>query len=153
MAEYAEVGVCQAPRLAQLIVLFLQSPMHQKKKAVLFALIGTVVVLNLFVAGLFGYALNASKMRKEQEVRTTVENLALLLDQSVTGHIREINLSLTQIQAELEQDLREGRFGHKPERVAMLSSHENWLSQVAEIRVTDARGRCCSAMASRRPSM
>ena len=114
--------------------------MHQKKKAVLFALIGTVVVLNLFVAGLFGYALNASKMRKEQEVRTTVENLALLLDQSVTGHIREINLSLTQIQAELEQDLREGRFGHKPERVAMLSSHENWLSQVAEIRVTDARG-------------
>jgi len=47
--------------------------MHQKKKAVLFALIGTVVVLNLFVAGLFSYALSASKERKEQEVRTTVE--------------------------------------------------------------------------------
>jgi len=103
--------------------------MHQKKKAVLFALIGTVVVLNLFVAGLFSYALSASKERKEQEVRTTVENLALLLDQTVTGQAREINLSLTQIQAELEQDLRQGNFGRNAERVAMLSSHENWLSK------------------------
>ena len=32
-----------------------------------------------FVAGLLAYALSAAKERKEEEVRTTVENMALLL--------------------------------------------------------------------------
>ena len=56
--------------------------MHHNKKTVVLALIATVLALNVFVAGLLAYALSAAKERKEQEVRTTVENMALLLDRA-----------------------------------------------------------------------
>ena len=72
--------------------------MHHNKKTVVLALIATVLALNVFVAGLLAYALSAAKERKEQEVRTTVENMALLLDQSVAASVREIELLLREVQ-------------------------------------------------------
>lgn len=43
-------------------------------------LIVGVLALNLFMAGLLAFMLDTSKARKEAEVRTTVANLALLLE-------------------------------------------------------------------------
>lgn len=111
------------------------------RKAVLGTLVATVVALNLFVSGLLLYALDASKDRKEHEVRTTVENLALLLDQSVTGSVREIDLSLREIQAQLEHELTSDRLSDTTRYATVVASHENWLMDAAEIRITDARGR------------
>lgn len=114
--------------------------MQQNKKTVLLALIATVLALNLFIFGLLAYALDAAKDRKEEEVRTTVENLVLLLDQSVTASIREIDLSLREIQVHLERSLRHSATLDRAETGELIGFHQTWLSQIAEIRVTDATG-------------
>ncbi|HRP24480.1 MAG TPA: EAL domain-containing protein [Thauera sp.] len=114
--------------------------MHQNKKTVFLALIATVLGLNAFIGGLLAYALSAAKERKEQEVRTTVENMALLLDQSVTASVREIELLLRELQVHLEHELREGRPLVGGAMSDLIAEHGGWLSQPAEIRVTDASG-------------
>jgi diguanylate cyclase (GGDEF)-like protein/PAS domain S-box-containing protein len=114
--------------------------MHHNKKSVVLALIFTVLALNIFVASLLAYALSAAKERKEQEVRTTVENMALLLDQSVTASVREIELLLRELQIHLEHELRHGQPLDGGAMNGLIAAHEDWLSQPAEIRVTDASG-------------
>ena len=103
-------------------------------------LVATVVLLNVFMAALLAYTLDKSREREEAEVRKTVENLALLLDRSVTGLASEIDISLQGVQAYLERKLAGGRGQDAGELNALLASRENWLAQVAEIRVTDASG-------------
>ena len=103
-------------------------------------LVATVVLLNVFMAALLAYTLDKSRERKEAEVRKTVENLALLLDRSVTGLASEIDISLQGVQAYLERELAGGRGQDAAELNALLQSRENWLAQIAEIRVTDASG-------------
>jgi diguanylate cyclase (GGDEF)-like protein/PAS domain S-box-containing protein len=114
--------------------------MHQNKKTVLVALIATVMALNAFVAGLLAYALAEAKARKEQEVRTTVENMALLLDQSVSASVREIELLLREVQLHLERELHQRQPLDRGEMISLIAAHQAWLSQTAEIRVTDAAG-------------
>ena len=114
--------------------------MHQNKKTVFLALILTVLALNGFIGGLLAYALSAAKERKEQEVRTTVENMALLLDQSVSASVREIELLLREVQAHLERELRQGRSLDRGEMNGLIAEHQAWLSQTAEVRVTDESG-------------
>ncbi|MFU2488823.1 EAL domain-containing protein [Thauera sp. WH-1] len=115
--------------------------MHQNKKTVFLALIATVLALNAFTGGLLAYALSAAKERKEQEVRTTVENMALLLDQSVSASAREIELLLREVQAHLERELRQGWSLDRGEVNGLIAEHQSWLSQSVEIRVTDASGK------------
>ena len=114
--------------------------MHQHKKTVSLALIAAVVVLNLFIAGLLAYTLAAAKARKEQEVRTTVENLALLLDQNITASAREIDLALWTIQSELERELRSGIAPQTQETAALIAAYQSRLAVTAQIRVADAEG-------------
>ncbi|HAF55998.1 MAG TPA: GGDEF domain-containing protein [Thauera sp.] len=114
--------------------------MHQNKKTVFLVLIATVLALNVFIGGLLAYAMSAAKERKEQEVRTTVENMALLLDQSVSASVREIELLLREVQTHLERDLRQGLALGRGEMNALIAQHQAWLSHRAEIRVTDADG-------------
>ncbi len=114
--------------------------MHQNKKTIALALIATVLALNVFVAGLLAYALSAAKERKEQEVRSTVENMALLLDQSVTASVREIDLLLREVQINLERELRRGQPLDRDAMNTLIAMHQDWLSQPTEIRVTDASG-------------
>ena len=115
--------------------------MQQRKKTIFLALVATVVALNLFIVGVFTVALGEAKARKEAEVRTTVENLALLLDQSVSSSVRGIDQSLREIQLQLERTLRQQVPLTDPDTVALLAFHESWLSQIAELRVSDAQGR------------
>ena len=80
--------------------------MQHDSRKILGGLIATVLALNLFIAGLLGYAMLEAKSRNEHEVRTTVENLALLLDQSVRSSVREIDLMLRGVQLRDERELR-----------------------------------------------
>ena len=114
--------------------------MQQRKKTIFLALVATVVALNLFIVGLFTVALGEAKLRKEAEVRTTVDNLALLLDQSVSSSIRGIDQSLREVQLHLERTLRNQAPLDEPETVAHVTFHENWLAQIAELRVSDEQG-------------
>jgi diguanylate cyclase (GGDEF)-like protein/PAS domain S-box-containing protein len=114
--------------------------MQHNRKRVFRALIAAVLALNLFIAGLLAYALLEAKARKEQEVRTTVENLALLLDHSVSSSVREIDLLLREVQVHLERELRDKGRIEREDLNPVIALHQDWLSQTAEIRVTDAGG-------------
>ena len=114
--------------------------MQHGTKPLRFILIGAVLAVNIFLVVLLTYTLQESKARKELEVRTTVQNLALLLDQSVAASAREIDLSLRGIADYLERDLRTRERCDERDINALLTSHQAWISQLAEIRITDASG-------------
>ena len=114
--------------------------MQQRRKTIFLALVATVVALNLFLVGLLTVALGEAKLRKEAEVRTTVDNLARLLDQSVSSSIRGIDQSLREVQLHLERSLRDRTPLDDAEVVAQVSFHESWLAQIAELRVSDEQG-------------
>ncbi|PRB78997.1 EAL domain-containing protein [Pseudomonas sp. MYb185] len=114
--------------------------MQQNLKSVASMLLVTVVTLNLFMIALLAYTLHASYKREIEEVRTNVTNLALLMDQSVSGAATEIGLVVQEIQSYLETELRNGELQEDTVN-ALLVSRESWISDIAIIRVTDARGR------------
>jgi diguanylate cyclase (GGDEF)-like protein/PAS domain S-box-containing protein len=115
--------------------------MQQKRKTIFLTLVVSVVALNLFIVALVAMALTESRTRKEAEVRTTLENLALLLDQSISSSVRGVDHSLRDISQHLERGLQ----SHGPlldaDASKLLAFHENWLAQTAELRVVDAQGR------------
>ncbi len=116
--------------------------MQDQVKRLRVLLVVAVLILNLFMIGLLAYAVSTAKDRKVAEVRTNVENLALLLDQSVTAAAHDIDLSLGEIERNLERELQSSSGLHAnivPSKLPSLS--ENWVSQLAEIRITDATGK------------
>lgn len=114
--------------------------MYRNKHSVLPALITTIVVLNMLVGAVLLYTLGESKQRKEAEVRAMVENLSLLLDQSITSSVREINLSLQLIGDQLERELRSGARLEVERTMAAISQQQGRIAEIAELRVTDEHG-------------
>ena len=103
-------------------------------------LIAAVVAVNIFVFTLLGFALREAKDRAELEVRTAVQNLALLLDQSVAASAREIDLSLREVADEMERNIRLQGKSDSRDVNTLLTSRQDWISNLAEIRITDATG-------------
>lgn len=114
--------------------------MQHNSRKILGVLIATVLALNAFIAGLLGYAMLEAKARKEREVRTTVENLALLLDQSVGSSVREIDLLLRGAQNRIERALRDKGRLERDDFDSVIDVHRDGLSQTAQVRVSDATG-------------
>lgn len=114
--------------------------MRHNMKSLSSMLLGTVVILNLFMVALLAYTLDASYKRKIAEVRTNVTNLALLMEHSVTGAAREISLVVQEIQYYLDSELRSGAELQAAEVNDLLNDREHWVGSIAELRVTDARG-------------
>ena len=99
--------------------------MQQRRKTIFLPLVVSVVALNLFIVALVAMALTESRTRKEAEVRTTLENLALLLDQSISSSVRGVDHSLRDISQHLERGLQ----SHGPlldaDASKLLAFHEN----------------------------
>ena len=111
--------------------------MPQNLKSVALMLLGITLALNLFLAALLAVTLNAGYERKIAEVQTRVTNLALLMDQSVTGTAREAGLVLKAVQSHLEIMLNNGeRLDNVPLDALMTSS----IGDIADVLVTDAQG-------------
>lgn len=103
-------------------------------------LITAVLVVNVFVMALLAYMLSEAKQQQEREVRTTIENLVLLLDHNVTESVSKIDLSLRELVDQLERELRlHGRLGDS-EVNALLTDRRAWLANLTDFRVTDASG-------------
>jgi PAS domain S-box-containing protein len=118
--------------------------MLQAKKSVRLTLISIMLIANCFVIGLLTYALDAAKKQQEREVRTSIENLALLLDQNITTFASKIDLSLTEIADHLEQDMsRQDTSDTKQTSAqinAMLAMRRDWLAGLVDLRATDSSG-------------
>ena len=59
--------------------------------------------MNIFMISLLVYTLHTSREREEAEARTSVENLASLLEKSVSSSTQEIDLSLYTLQTYIEK--------------------------------------------------
>jgi len=114
--------------------------MHKAWKFHRLVLIATVLAVNLFVAALLAYTLNEARAQIERDVAKNVENLSMLLDQSITGSVGRIDLSLRGIGDRLQRDLRVAGRLDGAEVEALLANHRAWLSDLAQLRVTDAAG-------------
>ena len=114
--------------------------MPNSEKSVGLFLTMIALVVNVFVIGLLTYTLLEAKHHQERQVRTTIENLALLLDHSVTESVGKIDLSLRELADELQRELRlRGRID-TGEVNDILANRRSWIAGLADIRVTDAFG-------------
>ena len=122
--------------------------MPQNLKSVASMLLIATVTLNLFMATLLAVTLKAGYERKIAEVRTTVTNLALLMDQSVTGAAREAGLVLKKVQSHLEMVLNNG--GNLDE-VPLTTLITSGIGDIAGVQVTDAQGNVRLGAATAQP--
>ncbi|GGJ07775.1 bifunctional diguanylate cyclase/phosphodiesterase [Halopseudomonas pertucinogena] len=114
--------------------------MRHNLKSITFMLLVTVLALNLFMVTLLTYTLHASYKRKIAEVRTNVANIALMMEQSITGTAREVDLVLQEIQYFLNRELAERGTVRRSEMDELIKARQGWVSHVARIRVSDATG-------------
>lgn len=109
-------------------------------KSIRSALVAIVLLVNCFAFVVLTYELREAKLQKEREVGTAMENVALLLDQTIAASADRIDLALRDISEELTTDLqRHGRLDGR-EVNDVLASWQQRLSPVIGIRVTDASG-------------
>ena len=105
-----------------------------------YRVIAAVVGINIVVAGIVGFTLMRSKAQKEQEVRSSVENVVQLLDQGLTASTEKIDLCLRDAVSELERKLHAGPRLDEAEVRSILDEHKTWVSGIADFRVTDDSG-------------
>lgn len=115
--------------------------MRHNLKSLASMLLVAVLALNLSMGALVAYSLNVSYQRQIADVRTSVGNLALLMDHSVTGAAREISLVVQEIQYYLNRTLEAGETLEQSDLYQLIQSRESWIDNVARIRITDAEGR------------
>ncbi len=86
------------------------------------------------------YSLLEGKQRYEEKARSTTQNLARMLDQSVSASAAKIDLTLLSVADELERQLRENAHLDMPRSNAFLRTHQQRLAEVSRLLVTDATG-------------
>jgi hypothetical protein len=95
---------------------------------------------NLLVLGISLWALSASLQRYREEAGVTARNLAVILEQNLSGHIRLIDLTLLQLLD--EANLSGSATPPSPQRLAqVLEHHQAQLPLLRALKVTDASGR------------
>ena len=105
-------------------------------------LIGTVLIVNTFAIALLAQELIQARESQEQETRTTINNLALLLDHHVTESVGKVDMSLREMTRGLERELRlNGRLGDNAVK-ELLNDPQAGLATFTDFlfHVTDASG-------------
>jgi signal transduction histidine kinase len=99
-----------------------------------------VLLLNGSLMLWAGYSIFDSKQVYEEKARSATQNLARLLDQSVSASVSKIDLTLLSAVDELEQQLRER--GHLDAWISntFLLTHQKRLAELSSLRVADATG-------------
>ena len=116
-------------------------PLLRPTRSLGLALTLSVLVFNLFVLLLLASNLYRNHRQAELEARVSTQNLALLVDQSLSEMTKKIDLSLLGIVAELERSLRQtGPQTAADSQEVMLAQRSHWIGDIAEFRVTDASG-------------
>jgi len=92
-----------------------------------FILIITVLVMNIIVNSMQGFGLYSDKIEKEKEVRTTLENMAALLDKNISGEIGKVDLLLREISQNLEAELQQNVQLDETRVNRMLEERNSWV--------------------------
>ena len=105
-----------------------------------FILILTVLVMNIIVISMQGLGVYSDKIEKEKEVRSSLENMAALLDKNISGEIGKVDLLLREISQNLEAELQQNGQLDETRVNRMLEERNSWGEQDVEFRVTDSSG-------------
>ena len=100
-------------------------------------MVATVLGVTTFVAILLTYTLIKAKQQHEREVRTTIENVAKLLDQNISDYAKMIDLGLQDIADHLEHDVAQQS---REDINRLLADRTQRLSVAVDFRVTDETG-------------
>ena len=111
---------------------------RNKRQSRLLMLVLGLVSLSCIL--LLVYSLNTTKSYKEQEVRLEIENLAALLDQSISYAVQKIDLVLLDLTDERERALRLNAGNDVQKINAVITLRKSWLAIGGEFRITDASG-------------
>ncbi|WP_425919480.1 bifunctional diguanylate cyclase/phosphodiesterase [Acinetobacter sp. TSRC1-2] len=114
--------------------------MLKKNNSIFILLVLTAVIMNICMISLLAYTLHISREHKEAEVRTSVENLTLLLEKSVSSSSKEIDLSLHTLQTYVEKELREEKQINDKKLNILIQKQKDWISFVTRIHITDVNG-------------
>jgi hemerythrin-like metal-binding protein/PAS domain S-box-containing protein len=102
-------------------------------------LLAAVVFLNAIALISGVWILNESKRQHEQQAEVTTQNLVQDLDQSISGTVRTVDVTLRFVADELERALAQRRIDDQVID-AFVETARRRLPEVTAIRVTDAQG-------------
>src|SRR5664279_195895 len=102
-------------------------------------LVTTLVGANLLVFVLAFFSIERSKALYEEQAQTLTQNVVRSLDQSVSGSIRSIDLTLQAIVDELEQQLVAGRI-NEASISTLTARNQKRLPEIEGLRIADASG-------------
>lgn len=103
-------------------------------------LVGTLVLFNLLLALLAGTTLRRNLRRSEAEAQATTKNLCLVLDQSLSGLIREVDLGLLAVKNEYERQRSNGGIEERTLQ-HFIEREFTYLPQLNGLRIADQVGR------------
>jgi len=98
------------------------------------------LALNAAAALWAAKTLQDGRAHYQQSAEASTQNLALVLDQSITGSIQKVDLALQTVVAELEQQLRTSGSFDEAKANALLRFYQPLLVEAAGIRVANADG-------------
>ncbi|MBV6340190.1 ATP-binding protein [Candidatus Magnetobacterium casense] len=103
------------------------------------AVVLTILLIDLFVAGMGALYLNNSKRKAEQKAAVTSQNLTRVLEQYIGGFIDKIDLVLVDIADDLKNKTHLST-GNGDRVTLLLAKHQQRLPTLESLRVTDAEG-------------
>jgi hypothetical protein len=102
-------------------------------------LVAGVVVLNLVVAAIGWFSLNRSREHYNVRAAVTAQNMAMILDENLTGIIAKVDIAMMAVVDEAERQLAVGPI--KPETLSRFIVREHArLPELVAFRATDAMG-------------
>ena len=115
----------------------MRSPMN--KRRFLVRLLVLFCFFNLFFTGMVALSLLQSYEQSERQGRATVENFSNVLESSLEGTVRVIDLVLLEVKEKAEQQIAAGHF-NRPEFEAFIARHDAMIPETLGLRVSDTTG-------------
>ncbi|MDD2987757.1 MAG: ATP-binding protein [Zoogloea sp.] len=104
-------------------------------------LVLAVVLTNLAAVQLAWFSLAEGRQRAEELATLSTRNLVQVLDHSLSGVGRTIDVTLRAIVEEIERSVRTGHLPPPDEVLALLARYKAWLPETETLRVFDGDGR------------
>jgi signal transduction histidine kinase len=86
------------------------------------------------------YSIRDSRQGYEEKAKLTTQNMARMLDQSMSGSVAKIDLTLLSVVDELERQLRDRGHLDAAQSNAFLHTHQSRLAELSSLRVANATG-------------
>ena len=99
-----------------------------------------LLLLNSTLMLLAFYSVMDSKHGYEERARLTTQNLARMVDQSVTASVGKIDLTLLSAVDELEHAVRENGHLDHSDAYAFLITHQERMAELSSVLVADSKG-------------